>query len=467
MSVLFEDKYVENGRMPGRHLARTSEELQQLQRMCREGRVYDVEQWIKEGKPVQLDPNSVPRGRRPPTALQIALKSGQHSLTLLLLRSGYRLELEPDSPLDTVLESRRWDLFELLLEWGADLKSAHPYHILKTYSTELYERYFAAGYDLTKGHEMAAILGLGTSNRPLYGFAKRHRIEDPRIQRELNMALCEHVREGNEKGISLCLWAGADPHAPAPNLHSFRPDDEEFIGWSAIEDAVRTGDVPLLKRFGPDPARDDFDNLYETARSGSVVKFLATIRPPQNMASILHWHLRWLGDRELRLGGGMWTIEAILACGVVWRESDPRQFTYIRRSLMKADEYDFKRFIRLCSKPDKCAPETYAELIRTPQMQKRLIALHIIKPRIPEREKRKEEQIRLARRYDREKLYEQVWSQPVQHVAKLYGISDVRLGKVCRKLLVPVPPRGYWARVRSGHKARRPVLPKLEVSKSH
>lgn len=42
-------------------------------------------------------------------------------------------------------------------------------------------------------------------------------------------------------------------------------------------------------------------------------------------------------------------------------------------------------------------------------------------------------------RYDRSVLYEQVWSQPVQAVAKSYGISGVRLGKVCRTLQVPVP----------------------------
>ena len=150
--------------------AQSLQELQPLHRMCREGRVYDVEQWIKDGKPLQLAPGANEKGRRLITAMQIALESGQHSLTLLLLRGGYRLDQEQAAALDTVLEKRRWDLFELLLEWGADLSSAGPYSILNTYSTDLYERYFAAGYDLTKGHEMGAILGLGTSNRPLLRF---------------------------------------------------------------------------------------------------------------------------------------------------------------------------------------------------------------------------------------------------------------------------------------------------------
>jgi hypothetical protein len=50
--------------------------------------------------------------------------------------------------------------------------------VLNTYNVELYERFRAAGYDLTEGHEMGSILGHGTSNRPFLGFLKRYRGED-------------------------------------------------------------------------------------------------------------------------------------------------------------------------------------------------------------------------------------------------------------------------------------------------
>lgn len=63
--------------------------------------------------------------------------------------------------------------------------------------------------------------------------------------------------------------------------------------------------------------------------------------------------------------------------------------------------------------------------------------------------------------YDRGAVYERVWSQPVRDVAKGYGISGVRLGKVCRALSIPVPPRGYRARVRSGEAVRKPALPSM------
>ena len=101
-------------------------------------------------------------------------------------------------------------------------------------------------------------------------------------------------------------------------------------------------------------------------------------------------------------------------------------------------------------------------------MLERLRGLELVKKPVTEREKqqrererRVEEAARLMCQYDRETLYGQVWSHPVQEVAKRYGISGVRLGKVCRTLDIPVPPRGYWAHLRSGAAVRKPALPKL------
>jgi hypothetical protein len=102
-----------------RGLAPLQEDLRALHQMCREGRLYDVERWIADGKPLQLAPEAILKGTRPKTALQIVLESGQHSLASLLLKSGYRLDLERYAPLDQTLRARRWDLFDLLLQWGA------------------------------------------------------------------------------------------------------------------------------------------------------------------------------------------------------------------------------------------------------------------------------------------------------------------------------------------------------------
>jgi hypothetical protein len=66
----------------------------------------------------------------------------------------------------------------------------------------------------------------------------------------------------------------------------------------------------------------------------------------------------------------------------------------------------------------------------------------------------------VAIRYERAKLYEEVWAEPVVKVAKQYGISDVALRKICKKLAVPLPPLGYWAKLAAGKKLPTPPLPK-------
>lgn len=61
--------------------------------------------------------------------------------------------------------------------------------------------------------------------------------------------------------------------------------------------------------------------------------------------------------------------------------------------------------------------------------------------------------------YRRNELYAQVWDAPVSAVARRYGVSDVALAKACRRLGVPLPGRGYWAKERADKAPPRPSLP--------
>lgn len=59
----------------------------------------------------------------------------------------------------------------------------------------------------------------------------------------------------------------------------------------------------------------------------------------------------------------------------------------------------------------------------------------------------------------REALYERVWSEPVRTVAESFGLSDVGLRKICTKADIPLPERGYWAKLRSGKPVAALKLP--------
>lgn len=70
----------------------------------------------------------------------------------------------------------------------------------------------------------------------------------------------------------------------------------------------------------------------------------------------------------------------------------------------------------------------------------------------------------------RKELYENIWQTPTTKLAKAFGLSDVALGKICKKHLIPKPPLGYWAKLAHGKRvAQTPLLtidnPGLEVIK--
>lgn len=62
----------------------------------------------------------------------------------------------------------------------------------------------------------------------------------------------------------------------------------------------------------------------------------------------------------------------------------------------------------------------------------------------------------------RETLYEEVWETPLSRLApEKYGVSDVGLRKVCEKLSVLTPPRGYWTKKQHGKDPPKEPLPDL------
>jgi len=65
-------------------------------------------------------------------------------------------------------------------------------------------------------------------------------------------------------------------------------------------------------------------------------------------------------------------------------------------------------------------------------------------------------------RLTREELYEKVWAHPLTLLAKEFGLSDVGLAKACKRLHIPLPGRGYWAKQKPGQEISRPPLPPIK-----
>jgi len=59
----------------------------------------------------------------------------------------------------------------------------------------------------------------------------------------------------------------------------------------------------------------------------------------------------------------------------------------------------------------------------------------------------------------RETLYQEVWAEPMTTVAQKYEVSSSFLARICTRLNVPRPPRGYWAMYATGKRPKQPPLP--------
>jgi hypothetical protein len=465
--------------------------------------LYDVERLIRAGRPLQL-PAVSPGDRRPVrTALEIALERQDHSLVLLLVANGYDLGAEPECPLDAAFRLRRRDLLDLLLAWGADPLQADLEALCDSYDSELYERFRVLGVDFASGHALAYALGYHTSNKPLFGFAKRHRPDEPGIQRELDMALARHAGEGNEKGVMLCLWAGADAHAPAPDLDSPGPveDDEDEEEWySAVYQACSHGHAAILERLGPDPSRDDYEELYLRAPNEQVVEILARSALPRDHSTVVRMQLARLswffgGCRPVE------TLRALLEAGVRWHADSTSKIGDARRDLLKAKDWTFAELMQLLATDDYCSEEVLTELARTPTMRKRMKRVGLI----PESSRHRSDFDRsrpararetLARfgvqvpkprkapvvipsvvriggwssvgrvlRLGRSELFERVWTVPVETLAKEWGLSG-RGAATPARAGPPIPTGRASPRSMTGCASWRPRPWSISIARS-
>lgn len=65
----------------------------------------------------------------------------------------------------------------------------------------------------------------------------------------------------------------------------------------------------------------------------------------------------------------------------------------------------------------------------------------------------------VTRSVDRAALYDEVWAEPMTTVAARYGVSSSFLARICERLNIPRPQRGYWAQLKVGKEPPKPAPP--------
>ncbi len=362
-----------NGRMPRRRDP-LPEDQSELMMLCRAGRLFAVEEWIRSGKRIQPEPGFYSR-----TPFGAAVATGFHSLIEVLLRAGVDQQ-EKDHALRTALDSNRLDLIELLAEYGADLRVIGPDLVIWRRNPIITMWFIDRGLDMEKGWPIAH--AFKNKHRDFLGVYMSIRDKIPTARHQANMALRFHAMAGNLKWVSLLLWAGGDPRAEVPCLENKNPEQ-----WcsSALEEAVIHSRFEVLKKIGIDPSRDNPSNLLAKCwmcRDQNVVRLLLDAGADPNSGEGDDYGMRALmRNFELALDPmfSHRSPEVPLAClelaaarGGRWQPQSPDDYRTLRRSLMQASPYTSIQFLNRLVKAEVFTGDVFKELMKTPRMRELL-----------------------------------------------------------------------------------------------
>lgn len=460
-------------------------EAKELIQLCEAGRLYEVESWIRAGRSLVV-PAEIRK-----TPLKVAIATGFHSLVELLLRHEERQEAKNDT-LSLALREGRSALIELALAHGAAVTAIPFVDVLLTGKRTLVTTFLAHGADPLTDYPFAYAFHQLHAKTTLGSFMDCRRTRpdiEPQLQEQADMALRQFCQEGNLKWVSLMMWVGADPRTRGPAVDDAEHADDPEWHTTALDEACASGNVKLLERLKPNSS-DNLAGMLDRAAFSAhreILSYLLKLGAnpndkPDGGSSALEScirHLGWEDFDRMRYGygptyqtpghkvsKGREAIKVLLQHGAVWKP-DPSTLNATRRILYRIEpEVTIELLGQLLRSRD--GENGVRELLRVPRMQQHLSSCRqqLVRlgltvegrkrspPDAPGKEAAKE-----PKQFDRERLYEELWSEPAKGVCERYGISDCSLSSVCKSLEVPRPPADYWTKsVTARLRSPRPQL---------
>jgi ankyrin repeat protein len=364
-------------------------DAKELIRMCRAGRLYEIERWIADGKSLNIS-EAIKRGRQK-SLLEIAVEVGFHSLVELIAKNETSQSAK-DSALHEAVSSRRLDLVELLLANAADIKAVRLADVLLTWEPKLIRLFLDHGADCLEGRPFAEAFGakVRTALRPFLDYKQTHPELAPQLQEQLDCALRYFCGEGDLKWVSLLMWAGSDPRSRGPCLRKEYTEDPECY-TSGLQEACGSENLEVLKKLKLDPKRDDLTELLHSAaiwgRKPTLEYLLQVGANPNDKAnggsSALDTALRDLNFARLDPYGSKrlksrYDVSRVLDCvrellvhGAIW---NPQAYdlTSLRRTLLECEPDVTIELLQMFRKHNACPAERVHALLGTPRMKEHL-----------------------------------------------------------------------------------------------
>ncbi len=383
----------------------TYEDVKPLVDLCKAGKLFEVQEWISSGKPVNPPPST--SGYKKKSPLEIALDLGFHSLVKVLLDGGADINEPRYWPLTHALVERRLDLVQLLVEHGADIHSVSMTDVFESWQPHIIKWFIDQGADVETGNPLA--FAFCQRIQTALGIYKSYKDRFPSFQEQANIALRHHCKEGNLKWVSLMLWVGADPYAKGPDSWHEDPDPENDQNALELAAGYEHFDVFNLKRIRLDPSKPELKNLLQEAchakKSDFLEKLLERGFNPveyENKGSSLiqsllagmgwcfdfdrwdPWRTERDSKRDLdtdRSREKIKMIHILAKHGAKWLPEDRSEILDARRSLLKMSPDYTVEFVWIMAKYNACKREDLEELLRAPTL-KSLVSKHA--PRINE-----------------------------------------------------------------------------------
>lgn len=239
------------------------EDSRELLAMCKAGKLYQVEDWIRQGKSIRVHPKS----RDDP--LNIALRKGFFSLVELLARNTDSQE-KKDEILLQAIRRQTFDIVKMLVDHGANPKTVPLTDVLCAWDPEMMRYFFARGVDMLTDDPFTHALGwkIETVLGVFLDCRQKHPTMADDLQRQLDMALAVHCREGDEKWVAILMWAGGNPYARVRDIENKKYGDNPLTYITGAEEAARKGHLKVLEKLELDASHPDAQSILYEACAG-------------------------------------------------------------------------------------------------------------------------------------------------------------------------------------------------------
>jgi len=367
--------------------------LAPLVELCKAGHLFEVQEWIAAGQPVNPPPIP-PKGNLAKSPLEISIERGFHSLVQVLLEGGAAQEpIGYDSPMNRALRARRFDIVQLLVENGFDPHTVDMREVFASWDPQIMAYFIERGGELHHGRPFAD--AFCNRIRTALRFFKECVGRNPELKEQANIALRHHCKEGNLKWVSLMLWAGADPHKPGteyPNEELEEGDEGlSALGFAALYDHFEIFELkPIRTREAQPNAAQILSYLTKDEGLDVLKRLLAKGVNPNDQTnggcSTIQSCLNQFGwarhfssrswDRDSH--GGLDTretrdrlkaIHLLAKHGARWVPEQKDDMSTARRSLLCLTPDYTVEFVWLMSKYRACELSSVQELLRTPSIK--------------------------------------------------------------------------------------------------